>query len=545
MSVDPAIPTVAIARSEEDGVGIARWRSAGHALFVIAACVTAFHYSLVSLATSLTQDTPLANLALIPVEALLLAAATARPRPQEPTIHDRELDWIVGIPLLLAAGAMSVLVRDHWSGLYWTWRLDLLTLPVFVAGVVAMVFGTRMLWRIRMAVLLLFAAWPVPAELLVTSAADHLTHATTRAVSAVLRLVPVASPAGEAWLLSVGAGAGRFEVAVTQACSGAYGLVGFAVVGGAIIACTHGSWLRKLGWLTVGLVLTWLANVARILILLAFGERWGEQAIVEFHPHVGFATFAVAVLAMVGLSSGAGLRWPTPDPDRRSALLPRSMGRPTIVVVALAALAFAVLNTDLKRFAPLSEPLGAPLTISFEGAGAPVAPVGWVVTAADRTAELTTTGGVFGDDSTWFRYRYVNASAPAETPAILVDVVTTAEPRTLDTNGVAESYGFRRDEALREEAIDLVGGISATAMAFQDEERTERVTTLHWVWPVKTVAGRLYERIALTGSTPAHDDRSRARLVRDVEELSRLARDLITAQAHMSTAAQLLEEDIR
>jgi exosortase/archaeosortase family protein len=526
MSADRAALAAATAR---------RGGSLVDALLVIAACVVAFHYSLASLAASLAKDTPLANLALVPVTALLLAAVRARPRPQEPTIHDRELDWILGIPLLLMAVTMSVLVRDHWSSLYWTWRLDLLTLPIFVAGLVTIVLGTRMVWRIRVAMLVLFAVWPVPTDLLLRSLGDKLTHATTLVISAALRVLPIASAAhGKAWLLSVGAGAERFDVAITQACSGAYGLVGFAVVGGAVAVSTRGSWVRKMGWLSVGLALTWLFNTVRILLLLASGNQWGEQAIADLHPLFGVASFVVAVLVMLALLPVVGLQLPTRGGDARSALLPQAMRRSTVIVVGIAALVFAVLNADLRRFAPLSEPLGAPLMLSFEGAGTPVTPAGWVVTNTDKTSALTTTNGYFGDASTWFRYQYTAKSAPADTAPILVDVVTTTAPRTLETQGVAQSYGFRSDQVTRKEPINLRAGVSATATAFHTKDRDKAVTTLHWVWPVQTASGRMYERIALM-STPSRDD-SQGRFARDVEGLRNLADALIAAQARMSAA---------
>src|SRR5580765_2402264 len=91
--------------------------------------VLAYHYSLRTLLDSLTLDTPLAHLALVPLISIGLGAVALR-RPAGPDIHDRQLDWIVAIPLLLTALAANVLLPTRLSTMFWVWRIDLLTLPL-------------------------------------------------------------------------------------------------------------------------------------------------------------------------------------------------------------------------------------------------------------------------------------------------------------------------------------------------------------------------------------------------------------------------------
>ena len=61
---------------------------------------------------------------------------------------------------MMAAVAVNMLLPDKLSAMFWVWRIDLLTLPVFVAGATAIIFGVRVLWRQKLAVSYLFLAWP-------------------------------------------------------------------------------------------------------------------------------------------------------------------------------------------------------------------------------------------------------------------------------------------------------------------------------------------------------------------------------------------------
>ena len=126
------------------------------AVFAVAV-VVAFHYSLLTLVQNLNVDTPLAYIGLVPAIALALAALQRHPVRREPSIYDRQLDYILGLPLLAGAIALEYILRDHLGTMFWLWRVDLLGLPLFVAGAVALLFGTRVLWRQKLAILYLVA----------------------------------------------------------------------------------------------------------------------------------------------------------------------------------------------------------------------------------------------------------------------------------------------------------------------------------------------------------------------------------------------------
>ncbi|HEV2310381.1 MAG TPA: exosortase/archaeosortase family protein, partial [Acidimicrobiia bacterium] len=293
--------------TDDDRATAARARNL--AIFV-AVVVVAYHYSLSTLFRTLQSDTPLAYLGLVPVMALGLAAVLSRPDPKEPAIHDRQVDYIVGIPLLVASLAIDIVLPVHLSSMFWIWRVDLLALPLFVAGSIALLFGVRTLWRGRIPIAFLFLAWPLPYTSLLTSQLQSFTNATVSAVKVALKALPVAKalPGSDGTLFSITHGHKAFPVSVASACSGVNGLVGYGLVAVAFLAIVKGGFLRKIIWLLTGLALIWLLNVGRIVAIFAAGHAWGEKVAIDaLHPYLGLVTFGIGVLVMLLLMCRFGL----------------------------------------------------------------------------------------------------------------------------------------------------------------------------------------------------------------------------------------------
>ena len=145
----------------------------------------AFHYSLASLVRDLAAQNPIGYLALVPVIAIALAVRTTRRPITEPAIHDRYSDYIIGVPLLLGALWMTIVLPIQLSLFYWTWRLDLLSLPLFIGGAIPLVFGLRALWRYRLPVAYLLLAWPMPHVWVVRHLAANLPGELVTALGGV------------------------------------------------------------------------------------------------------------------------------------------------------------------------------------------------------------------------------------------------------------------------------------------------------------------------------------------------------------------------
>jgi hypothetical protein len=126
------------------------------AALLLVALAVAYRYSWLTLIR-----TPHGSLAGLGIAAMLAITAIAPRRRQraEPAIYDRYTDVIVGLPLLAGALAIVLLLPSRLSLFFWFWRLDLLSIPLFLAAAVALLFGVRALWHLRLAIGALLLVW--------------------------------------------------------------------------------------------------------------------------------------------------------------------------------------------------------------------------------------------------------------------------------------------------------------------------------------------------------------------------------------------------
>src|ERR1700737_1944571 len=267
--------------------------------FLVAVSIGAYHYSLSTLLHGLSLTTPLAYLGLVPLIALMLAVARAFQSRDGIDIHDRYLDWIVGLPLLATALVIIAVVPAYLSSYFWLWRLDLLSLPLFVAGAIDLVFGARALWRLRVPVVFLGLASPAPYLLLVNSQLRLFPDATLAVLRQLTAALSLAQPLqiGDGSLFLITHTGRDFILSVNAASTGAASVLGFLLVGVAIAAVVAGPVMGRLGWLVAGAVLIWLLDLVRVLALFAAGRAWGEQFVLQ--PFAGLLALVLGAFLMM------------------------------------------------------------------------------------------------------------------------------------------------------------------------------------------------------------------------------------------------------
>ena len=464
---------------------------------VLALVVAAYHQSLRSLLEGLQLDTPIAHLALVPVIALLLAFVKRRPG-FEPNIHDRQLDWIVGLPLVVGALIMNFVLPTHLSTDYWVYRIDLLSLPLFVAGAITLVFGLRTLWRLRASVLFLFLAWPWPYNQVLDRWLGRFTDFTIDGLRLALHAMPLAKPVvgSDGSLFEVMHQATAVRMSVASACSGANGLVGFFLVGLAFLQVIEGDRWRKFAWLATGGFLVWLFNVGRILIIFAAAKSWGEKVAIEgFHPYVGLVVFNVAIVCMLfllrpfGLSLGGAAR---SAPVNRSPYRPQ--GRLALSVTLVVGLALTGLNADLRQLDNVANSLGSPRLVSF--AQNRETPDGWQL---NESARIDWARRFFGSDSNWIRYIYSSTGSGQMTSnlPIFADVIDTSSRSALSAYGVEACYKFHGYRIAGKHSVDLGNGVIGGVLTWTNTDSNTTWTSLYWHWPIKSAKGTRYERVTL------------------------------------------------
>jgi len=483
-------------------------RTAAKLTVLLGAIVCAYGYSLTTLVQTATMQTPLAYISLVPLIALGLAAMHAHPGRTEPAIHDRQLDYIIGLPLVGTAIAINLLLPSRFSAMFWVWRIDLLSLPIFVAGAVTIIFGLRVAWRQKLAIAYLLLAWPWPYTTVLLRVLNASTTTTLAGLRLVLRVVPVATPvaSGDGSVFQVVHGGRPFPVSVVSACSGINGIVGFLLVGVAFSAIVRGPRIRKGVWLASGMVLLWLVNLARLTFIFWAGRMWGEGvAINVLHPLVGMVTFSLGVLVMLLVMGlfGLSIKPVTPDgaiPTVRSdpgsgrgrQAVPKVFGAIAVVVVAAVVLGLA--DNALRSYDLVANAAGEPKLLAFQAS--PATPAGWSVR---ETETIDWAKPLFGDDSTWIRYLFYPGAGGGNLHAaygVTADVIDTSDGATFSAYGVEACYQFHGWLLQDVAQVNVGGGITGQTLSFSAPDK-QSWSVLYWIVPVKAGQDTHYERFVL------------------------------------------------
>ena len=513
---------------------------------VTALVVVAYQYSLGTLLSSLGEETPLSYLGLVPLISLLLIAGLIYlpGRPQR-DIHDRYLDYIVGLPLLAIAVLVVTVGPARMSTFFWLWRLDLVSLPLFVAGAIAIVFGVRMLWRLRLPVAFLLLAWPPPYTLWLNGLLNGVTNLTLSALHALVGLLPLAVPLGygDGSLFQLSHGGSTFVLSVASACSGVNSMLGFLLVGAAAAALVRGPRPLKLLWLIAGMALIWSLDVARIILIFAAADLWGENFSIDvLHPFVGLLFFSLGVLGMILLMPRFRLQLlgpptVTPSTDKPPSAVteprPRVRPRPAVrraaiplLVLAIAAAGVGFADLGLGQYQLLAQDLGPPRVqpVTLVDATVPGWALKFVATYGFDKLE-------FGTDSTWDRYMYLpgGTSAVPQTVPITLDVISTSALGSFSIYTVADCYHFHGYSETDQSSVDLGGGVVANTVVYEVHGGLWWAA-VYWEWPVTTASGETYQRIVLNELADVNPTGSEAALVA-------FARDVVVATGSESAVA--------
>ena len=481
---------------------------------LLSVTIIAYSYSLTTLVQLADLNSPLAYVSLVPVIALILAAVNRNPSQPEPAIHDRQTDYIVGVPLMAAALCANLFLPSKLSAMFWVWRIDLLTMPFFVAGAVAVIFGLRVLWRQKVAVAFLFLAWPYPYTSVLLGVLNAFTTATLWAIARLLRVVHVATPPvgglNNAVFTVVHHGH-PFTLSVISACSGVNSVVGFLLIGTAFAAVIRGPWVRKLLWLAGGMLLLWVLNLGRLILVFWAGKEYGEHfAINVLHPFIGLVLFVLGIGVMILCIRPFGLRigyegkvWGAASAEPAVAQQVRANGHKHNLAVPRVYLALALVlvlgiivgfsNVGLQSYNLVADVSGTPKLASY--ITDPVTPVGWT---SRYEATFKWAAPLFGEQSIWNRYELypsVGGDLQARTD-VVADVIDTPDLQAFAAFGIEQCYQFHGYSLANVQNVSLPGGVTGQALAYTSQQYGSW-SIVYWILPVKTGTTTTYERVVL------------------------------------------------
>ena len=338
-----------------------RWRPLGRGTCVAAGAALTLSGCLPRLWDAATTRDPSAyRLTALLAGALALLARTRR-AADEPDIHDRQVDYLVGLPLLvLAAGVLSV-PPARYHGPFWLAHADLLALPLLAAGAIAVVFGTRALWRQR----LTLTAWLGVLVPLTAPAARKAADVLAAPALALARLAgtglggwhAVASPPGDA-VMRAGSGG---EIAYGPALRGVAGVLAAAAI--VIVFAATATSRRGLSRRALASAAVCVAAITgRILLATlvgAAGGPGGANAVLGWAGDLvtlGVIAAAGAAIGLRQLGTGApGGRAAAAGGRRTRRRAPVPRARLALAVLALVCAGLAVLDIAGNRTAARSD----------------------------------------------------------------------------------------------------------------------------------------------------------------------------------------------
>lgn len=474
---------------------------------VVSCTAAAFWFSLQSLSGQWRYETPLADLILVPVLAVVVFVAASRRHPYVRVLRLGWFDLLAGTMLLGLALGIVVVGPVFWSKYFWAMRLDLLALPLFVAGAILLLFGARAIVPFGFPVLSLLLAWPLPYLALLERALGSFTTATIDVVAALSPRLGVATPASSAgdgaFLLHHGRQA--FSLSVGTACSGINALVGFFVLGVFALYFVEGRLPRRLAWLALGALLVWVANVVRILVLFAIGSGFGERvAVVLLHPIAGLVALNLAVLILLGQMRRFRLFWrelepaevdsplSEPAPPEKRASATRLAGR--IVLIGAAAAVFAVANGQLATAARGLTNDGLPAIPAFTTH--PVAAAGWTIR---RSEAIGWANSYYGNHSSWVRYVLRPQRPRRSAFTVWLDAVRSPNLGALDAYTLAHCYAFHGFTVDAAQRVDLGEGVIGQAFVYTTSRADWHAVS--WEWPVRRGGRVEHERLVLIAAS--------------------------------------------
>jgi exosortase/archaeosortase family protein len=540
-----AKPTFGAARPQLDW-----W--AGRAALLAVVVIAGYWLSLATLWRDLAGQTPTAFIGLAPILAAGLLVAGLRRRTSLPL--PGRIDLLLGLALIALAAIIVFIVPFAASVYFWAARLDILSLPLFVGGALVVLFGWRVLFVSRGALLLLLLTWPLPYLALIENSSEALTNVTAAVVGAVTSFAPIASPVkGSDATFLVAYAPDPFQVQIATACAGLNSTVAFLLVGGAFTLLLEGRILAKLLWLALGLTVVFAFNVVRVVLLITVGAAFGQAAAIDmFHPVAGLLALFLALVLMLGLVRRFGLRVPAlrprrirSGPSRRRPPVPITRRRRTLAargaVLVFVATLFATANATFAAYE--ADP---------NGQASVAQPLNPASTVADRlirsSQEILAGKPYYGEDSRWMRYRLGAApgTAPANRYALWLDDIRVTDRQRLVDFNVEKCYRFHGQSIDASQAVALGRGVIGRIVQTQFSERGPTWIVLWWEWPVQVGAAVEHERVALlapatvtvtppsgarTGGVPFDFGSAVADAYRPLaEDLAAYASDIVAAQ---------------
>jgi exosortase len=201
---------------------------------------------------------------------------------------------------------IAVLLYWYGSSTFTPIEYNVFTLPLFVSGLILILFNPQTLRQAAFPVLFLFLLVPPPTEFFNTIGST-LSVASTEVPNAIINFLGVPSTIsgefGTPTVTITRADATPVSFNVSIACSGIYSLLGFVVFAAFTAFIIRDKPWKKAIVFLIGLPLVYALNIVRITTILLIGYQWGEQLALDvFHLLGGWILILIGTFILLFIS---------------------------------------------------------------------------------------------------------------------------------------------------------------------------------------------------------------------------------------------------
>jgi exosortase len=276
---------------------------------IIAATMALFFQDLMLVFTDALQSETTSHILAIPIlfayliirKRKMLRAVAPLQNQNEPR-NTRYLSPVIGLLLCTTA----ILLYWHGSYTFTPIEYHMIALPIFLAGLILIVFNPQTLRQLAFPIAFLAFLTPPPSEILYNAGAT-LQFFSAEASNAIVNLFRMPTTFtnvdGSPTIILTRPDSTTLTFTVDIACSGIYSLIGFLIFIVFVAYITRDKPWKKAVLILIGLPLVYLLNILRITIMIIMGYYYGEDlALQTFHLLGGWFLIFLGTLILLVIS---------------------------------------------------------------------------------------------------------------------------------------------------------------------------------------------------------------------------------------------------
>lgn len=271
---------------------------------------TALLIAILAFSISITQtyvsDTDASTYVIVPMLMLPIFAVFMLKESDNIVPKAGNKDIILGTVLFVLFMVMALDARAYLGPLFFSYRMDMLLLPIAIAALASLIFGAGNLGRFAWIAIYALTASPL---MLLPAISMNLGFASLNSLAIYYAASPFLH--GMGFVAPITVSYAGYLVSIGNSCIGIGALIALVLFMIPIAYFLEGRTLRKLLWVLSGLLLMLVLNFLRMLAITVAWFAYGpNQGVLNIHAVIGEAIFYAVILVMILMAGRYGLSYP-------------------------------------------------------------------------------------------------------------------------------------------------------------------------------------------------------------------------------------------